>query len=269
MVTFPHAKINLGLKVLRKRPDGYHDLETCFYPVPWNDILEIIPANDFKFSSSGLAIHGSADNNLCVKAYNLLKNDFKLPPVHIHLHKIIPMGAGLGGGSSDAAFTLLQLNDSFELGLSIQALQNYAAQLGSDCAFFVSSEPKIGTGRGEILTQATVSLNGKFLVAVKPDIHVSTADAFAGIVPGGSQMSITEVLMKPIAEWKQFLKNDFEHTIFEKYPAIKSLKDELYNSGAIYASMSGSGSSMFGIFEEPLDLATRFPEAEYWSGVLN
>jgi 4-diphosphocytidyl-2-C-methyl-D-erythritol kinase len=269
MVSFPHAKINLGLNIIRKRPDGYHDLQTCFYPIPWADLLEIIPAREFQFSSSGLSIDTKSDDNLCVKAYNLLKNDFDLPPVQMHLHKIIPMGAGLGGGSSDAAFTLLQLNESFQLKLSVESLEKYAAALGSDCAYFISNRPMLGSGRGEILFPAEVSLKGKFVVVVKPDIHVSTADAFSGIVPRTNEVSIADIIRKPITDWRQLLFNDFESSIFKKYPAIEEIKEALYNAGSLYASMSGSGSSVFGIFDKGIELSERFGSASYWSGSLD
>lgn len=266
MVSFPHAKINLGLNVIRKRPDGFHDLETCFYPIPWTDILEIIPAKEFRFSSSGLPIEGNLESNLCVKAYNLLKKDFAIPPVQIHLHKVIPMGAGLGGGSSNAAFTLRQFNESFELKISAEKLVEYAAQLGSDCAFFISDEPKFGTGRGEVLTPLSVSLKGKFIVVVKPDIHVSTADAFAGIKPKESEGNLKDFLeTNPVTEWKKFLKNDFEETVFKKHPQIQNVKQKLYSLGAVYASMSGSGSSVFGIFETAVQQPVAFSGRTVWS----
>jgi 4-diphosphocytidyl-2-C-methyl-D-erythritol kinase len=259
MVSFPHAKINLGLQVIRKRPDGFHDLETCFYPIPWTDILEIIPVKEFQFSSSGLPIDGDATHNLCVKAYNLLRKDFEIPPVLIHLHKVIPMGAGLGGGSSDAAFTLRQINQSFDLKIPSAKLAEYAAVLGSDCAFFISDEPKFGTGRGDVLTPISVSLKGKFIVVVKPDIHVSTADAFAGIKPKESAGSLKDFLeTNPVSEWKKFLKNDFEETVFKKYPQIENVKQKLYSLGAVYASMSGSGSAVFGLFDKPVNLSNEF-----------
>lgn len=269
MVSFPNAKINLGLNVIRKRTDGYHDLETCFYPVDWTDMLEIIPSSSFRFSSTGLPIDGNAESNLVVKAYNLVKRDFDLPPVHIHLHKIIPMGAGLGGGSADAAFTLRQLNERFNLGLSELSLENYAAKLGSDCSFFISGVPKLGTGRGEILSPVSVSLKGKFLVIVKPNVHVSTAEAYAGIKPRPSDISVREVVeSKPIQEWKHLLKNDFEESVFVKFPVIANVKNDLYDQGALYASMSGSGSSVFGIFENKVELADRFDGMAYWSSAI-
>lgn len=266
MVSFPNAKINLGLNVISKRTDGYHDLETCFYPVDWTDILEIIPSSSFQFSSTGLSIDGNADSNLVVKAYNLLKIDFDLPPVHIHLHKIIPMGAGLGGGSADAAFTLQQLNETFSLGQSQGSLENYAAKLGSDCSFFISGMPKLGTGRGEVLSPISVSLKEKFIVIVKPNVHVSTAEAYAGIKPRPSDISVKEVLEnKSVSEWKTLLKNDFEESVFAKYPVIAQVKRDLYHHGAVYACMSGSGSSVFGIFEKKVELADRFKGMAYWS----
>lgn len=233
MIAFPPCKINLGLNILRKRPDGFHDIETCFYPVRWTDILEVIPSDKFEFTMSGNAIPG--DDNLCVRAHKILN----APPAKIHLHKVIPTGAGLGGGSSDAAWTLRLLNDVFDLKHSKEDLKNFAAQLGSDCAFFIEDVPMIGTGRGEILTKANIDLTGKYLVIVKPDIHVSTAEAYASVVPKESPFDLNDI---------RSLKNDFEPSVFKKYPGIASIKDALYEAGAYYASMSGSGSSVFGIF---------------------
>lgn len=266
MVSFPPCKINLGLRILRKRTDGYHDIATCFYPVPWTDILEIIPADTFAFSSTGLAIPGTTENNLCLKAYALLRERFRLPPVKIHLHKIIPMGAGLGGGSADAAHTLLLLNELFDLRLSTDELATIAAHIGSDCAFFLYNKPMLGTGRGEILSNAPVDLTGKFIVIVKPDVHVATAAAYAGVVPNETNPLPEAVLHKPLTEWKAALLNDFESTVFPHHPVIKNIKEKLYDHGAIYASMSGSGSSVFGIFDRSIDLRTEFPSTMYWSG---
>lgn len=270
MVVFPPCKINLGLSVLSKRTDGYHDLETCFYPVPWQDILEIIRANTFSFTSSGDAIPGPDDQNLCVKAYDILKKDFDIGPVKIHLHKIIPSGAGLGGGSSDAAYTLRVLNEMFSLQLSYDSLIVYASRLGSDCAFFVQDKPMFGMGRGEILSDASISLKGKYIILIKPNIHVSTAVAFSGIIPRKPTQRITDVVTKvPIAEWKGLLKNDFEDSVFKKYPELSTIKEKLYSLGAMYASMSGSGSSLFGIFDEEKQLSNEFPDTRYWSGFIS
>lgn len=269
MVSFPPCKINLGLNIIRKRPDGFHDIETCFFPVPWCDILEIIPSSELSFTITGNAIPGDADANLCVKAYHLLKRDFDIPAVHMHLHKIIPTGAGLGGGSSDAAATLNLLNDVFELTIPSDQLRQYAAFLGSDCAFFIQPRPTLGSGRGEVLEDVGISLRGLFLVIVKPDAHISTAAAYAGVSPARHEVSIRKVLAEyPITAWKELLKNDFEYSVFEKYPNIRHTKEKLYNLGATYASMSGSGSAVFGIFTTPPDVKKNFPGEVCWMGKL-
>lgn len=268
MVSFPLCKINLGLTILSKRSDGYHDIETIFFPVPWTDILEIIPSTTVLFESSGNPIPGKQEDNLCLKAYHLLKKDFNLPAVKIHLHKIIPTGAGLGGGSSDAAYTLRTLNELFDLKLTPNQLSQYAAQLGSDCSFFCYDGPMLGTGRGELLEAIEINLKGKFLVLVNPDIHVSTAAAYAGVVPHQPDYSLREIVQRPLVEWKNSMKNDFEESIFKIQPAIKKLKDEMYDAGATYASMSGSGSSVFGIFENKIQLPESFSPMTHWSGFL-
>lgn len=268
MVSFPPCKINLGLYVIRKRADGYHDIETCFYPLPWTDILEVIKSDSFQFTSSGILIPGSREDNLCVRAYNLLKKDFNLDPIRFHLHKIIPMGAGLGGGSSDAAHILLLLNEVFELNLTTTDLLQYALRIGSDCSFFVQDKPMIGTGRGEILSSIDLKLKGKFIVVIKPDIHVSTAEAYAGIKPAEPATPLMNIINLPINQWKDRLVNDFEKTVFQKFPEIKAIKEKLYRRGAQYASMSGSGSSVFGIFDHPVDLQNEFVSVIYWSGEL-
>lgn len=267
MVVFPHCKINLGLHVISKRDDGYHNIETCFYPVPWRDVLEIIKSNQFSFSQSGLTIPGNAGENLCVKAYQLLQKDFNLTPVQIHLHKVIPTGAGLGGGSSDAAFTLRALNYIFNLNLSQTALKSYAAQLGSDCTFFIDDKPMLASGRGEILSETSLSLKGKYLVIIKPEIHVSTAEAYAGVKPKQPAQSIFKIISEPILFWKDSLSNDFEESVFKKHAVIKETKEKLYQYGASYASMSGSGAAVFGVFDSPVDLKNLF-EGVYWGGEL-
>lgn len=268
MIAFPPCKINLGLSIISKRPDRFHDLETCFYPVPWTDILEIIPAKELAFTSSGNTVPGKAEDNLCLKAYHLLKTDFDIAPVKIHLHKIIPIGAGLGGGSSNAAYTLRLLNDIFSLSLSADQLKEYAAKLGSDCSFFVQEKPMLGSGKGEILTEINLSLKGLYLVIVKPSIHISTQEAYSGIVPKQSVTKINEIVKQPIGNWKEILKNDFEESIFKKYPAIAGIKAKLYSSGAIYSSMSGSGSSVFALFERPVQLKDEFVGMGYWEGTI-
>ncbi len=266
MVSFPFCKINLGLKVLSKRSDGFHNIETCFYPVPWCDVLEIIPSQVFSFSHSGIPI--TDKENLCVRAYNKLKEVYELPEVKIHLHKIIPIGAGLGGGSADAAFTLKSLNTIFTLDLSVNKLKEIAAELGSDCSFFLHEKAMMGTSRGEVLNPMNISLAGKFMVIVKPDIHISTAEAYKDVTPDASGTSLEEILMNDIKYWKDTLVNDFEKCVFRQYPQIRTVKDTLYEAGALYASMSGSGSSVYGLFNEPVHLKEKFKRMIYWSGEL-
>ncbi|MFZ1807559.1 MAG: 4-(cytidine 5'-diphospho)-2-C-methyl-D-erythritol kinase [Cyclobacteriaceae bacterium] len=268
MVSFPFCKINLGLQVVSRRSDGFHDIETCFYPIPWHDVLEIIPSESFSFTHSGIPIPADTMGNLCVCAYNKLCDAYDLPPVRMHLHKIIPMGAGLGGGSSDAAFTLKSLNTLFSLQLSMDKLSEFAAQLGSDCSFFLHDNAMMGSGRGEVLNPIDVSLNGKFIVIVKPDIHVSTADAYRLVTPDQSRISISKTLRDDQKTWKDMLHNDFEASVFSEHPTIEKLKKDLYNAGALYASMSGSGSSVYGLFDNPVVLKDQFKGMIYWSGSL-
>ena len=270
MVSFPPCKINLGLNVTGKRPDGFHDISTCFYPVPWTDVLEIVPSDNFSFSTAGVQIPGASADNLCVRAYTLLKKDFDLKPVAIFLLKIVPIGAGLGGGSADGAYTLRILNDLFDLDLTSQKLKDYAAQLGSDCTFFTDNKPMIGTGRGEVLSDVAISLSGYYLVIVKPEVHISTAEAFAAITPRKHDTDLKTVVEKyPITKWKDFLGNDFEHQLFQRFPIIEAIKQKLYALGAVFASMSGSGSAVFGIFNHEIDLKKEFPDQVYWSGFMS
>lgn len=266
MVVFPHCKINLGLRILGKRADGFHDLETVFYPVyGLTDILEIIPnttltTNDFV--CSGLRIEGDAANNLCLKAWQLLQSDYPdLPPVNMHLHKVIPMGAGLGGGSSDGMFALQLLNIKLRLQLDRQQLMDYAAKLGSDCAFFAHKKPCIGSGRGEILQPIELDLSPYQLVLVHPGIHVNTAWAFSTMVrvPKYHQKPIAQIIQQPIATWQTELYNDFEAPVFEAHPEIAQIKETLYQSQALYAAMSGSGSTVFGIFPKEQMPHLEFP----------
>lgn len=269
MIVFPNCKINLGLHILRKRADGYHDLETVFYPVRFTDILELIPDRSttdqpVNYSQSGLEIQGNPLDNLCVKAYQLLKKDYPaLPPVKMHLHKVIPTGAGLGGGSADAAFTLRLLNDYFKLGLTDEQLLQYALVLGSDCPFFILNKPAYATGRGELLEPVTTDLTGYTLVIVNPGIHVPTAKAFAGIRPAQPEKSLKEIIAQPVLSWADELVNDFEKPIFYQYPEIAAIKDELYRAGATYASMSGSGSTVYGLFAEGKPLILNLPPAYF------
>lgn len=259
MVVFPNCKINLGLHITEKRKDGYHNLETVFYPVQLKDALEIVqqhhpdshPEQPVIFNTTGLPIPGDESNNLCIKAYTLLKKDFpELPPVHMHLHKVIPMGAGLGGGSADGAFALGLLNEKFNLQISKEKLVEYAAQLGSDCPFFILNQPCYASGRGEMLEPIDVDLSAYHIVLIHPGIHVSTKWAFEQLTPQQPIISIREIIQRPAETWKNNLRNDFEAPIAASHPLIKELIEALYQQGAIYAAMSGSGSSIFGIFKE-------------------
>lgn len=260
MITFPNAKINLGLHVTEKRPDGFHNLETVFFPVDWCDALEIAISERFQFSASGIALPSDAESNLVVKAYRLLQKDFDLPELSIHLHKQIPFGAGLGGGSSDAAYMLRLLNKTFKLQLTTNDLLKYAAVLGSDCPFFILNKPVFATGRGEIMQETEVRLNDMFILLVKPPVEVATAKAFKYVVPQKPEVSLAEMLRLPVSEWQGKVFNQFEMSVFKQYPEIEELKNRLLQMGSVYASMSGSGSCVFALFtEEPSGVKQLFP----------
>ena len=262
MISFPNAKINLGLNILRKRNDGYHELETIFYPIGLKDGLEFIENNQNKinFSSSGIPLVIGLEDNIVVKAYRLLAADYLLPGIDIHLHKVIPFGAGLGGGSSDAAFLLKGLNENFELGLTMDQLLGYAHKLGADCSFFIVSHPAFATGIGEKLHALDLSLNGYFLVLIKPPFGVGTKAAYSGIKPGTPKFSLSEATQLPPEKWQEYLVNDFESSVFALFPEIGELKSKLLSYGAFYAAMSGSGSSVFGLFkDEPKLKLADFP----------
>lgn len=257
MILFPNCKINLGLHILHKRADGYHALETVFYPLPLHDVLEVVTMSrqesspHLPFSMSGLEIEGHPGSNLCIKAYRLLKNDHPaLPKVKMHLHKVIPSGAGLGGGSADAAFTLVLLNKKFNLGISQEKLIEYAGMLGSDCPFFILNKSCFAEGRGEKLQPLALDLSGYRAVVINPGIHVNTSNAFMNIQPEKPANSLKEKILLPVTAWKEKITNDFEKVIFEQHPEVGMIKEALYNAGAIYASMSGSGSTVFGLFEK-------------------
>lgn len=259
MVTFPNAKINLGLDVVSKRPDGYHNLETVFYPIPLEDVLEITivkdaNAPDFTFTMHNAVFDGDNNDNLVVKAYKILAADHKLPKVEMALYKNIPTGAGLGGGSADAAFALKMLNEIAGLALSDDILEEYAAQIGADCAFFISNTPAYATGIGNILTPTTCNISGYTLVLVKPEIHISTKQAYSLVRPAAPETPLTEIAKLPVEQWKGLMKNDFEKSVFAAHPSMERIKEQLYEIGAVYASMSGSGSSFFGIFKEEQDI---------------
>lgn len=266
LIVFPNCKINLGLRIIRKRPDGFHDLQTIFYPLPLHDILEIIKDNtsgkrtDIAFSVSGLEIQGKPEDNLCVQAFSLLKKDFPtLPPPAIHLHKKIPTGSGLGGGSSDAAFTLMLLNDLYHLQLSREHLVQYALTLGSDCPFFIMNEPCYAQSRGESLETIDLDLSAYTIVLVYPGIHISTAWAFSTLHPLEREKHLQDLIGLPVEQWKAVLENDFEKPVFEIYGELKEARDRLYQQGALYAGLSGSGSTLFAIFSSKPDELKGFP----------
>lgn len=271
MLSFPNSKINIGLNIVEKRSDGFHNIETVFYPLRLCDLLEVVENKDTKireqvqFVQTGIPVDCPAEKNLCLKAYSLLQRDFDLPAVKMHLHKIVPFGAGLGGGSSDAAFTLKAINELFNLNLTVERIKQYATQLGSDCAFFVEGFPAYAQGKGELLKTVPYRLAGYHLVVVKPDIPVSTAGAYAGIIPHQSGKSLHELFYHPVEEWKQNVANDFEENIFKQFPEINEIKNKLYESGAIFAAMSGSGSSVYGIFESAVEnIDQAFPGCFLW-----
>jgi len=247
MIVYPNAKINIGLNVLEKQADGYHKLSSVFYPVnELFDMLEILPAKDFSFSSSGIVIPGNS--NICIKAFELLKADFEIENVKMHLHKKIPIGAGLGGGSADGSFTLKALNKIFKLDLSIIELEGYALRLGADCPFFIENSPKYITEIGEKMRNINLDLSSYKLKFIFPELHISTAEAYSGVVPKLPVANLMDLIKQPIENWKSIVKNDFEVAAFVKYPQLKKIKENLYADGAVYASMTGSGSVLFGVF---------------------
>ena len=267
MLAFPNCKINLGLNIICKRADGFHDIETVFYPIlKLHDALEILPSNtqtslvDFKMS--GPVVDGDRANNLCVKACKLLHKDYpEMPAIQMHLHKAIPMGAGLGGGSADGAFTLQLMNDVFHLKLSNEQLINYALQLGSDCPFFIVNKPCFATGRGEVMNELPFHLSGYFIVLINPGIHINTGWAFGQITPQQPLTDLKQRIQQPIETWKELVKNDFEPAVMNSHPIIGTIKERLYQNGAVFASMSGSGSTVYGIFSaDKTPAAKLFPQ---------
>ena len=277
MITFPIAKINLGLNVVEKRPDGYHNLQTVFYPVPIMDALEIVPMSegfpsdvDCDLKVTNINIQGDEQRNLVVRAYQLLKADFpNLPRIHAHLWKGIPIQAGMGGGSSDCAYMIRLLNETFELGLTNEQMEQYAARLGADCAFFIQSSPCYAEGIGEILQPIALDLSGWHIGVVRPDIPVPTKEAFSRIQPHYPALNCREAVMRPVETWRNNLTNDFEESVFALHPEIGNVKEQLYNMGATYAAMTGSGSALFGLFKEhPDGLGQAFPNMFTFSGAL-
>ena len=255
MIVFPNAKINIGLNIVEQRPDGFHNIESCFYPVPWFDALEVIEAKKFSFTSSGIDIPGKG--NICLKAYESLKNDFDLPPISIHLLKNIPIGAGLGGGSADGAFMLKLLNDKFSLAISTRQLQTYASKLGSDCPFFIENKVIFVEGTGDIFSPINVDLKGLFVVIIYPQIHFATNSAYNNITPSGSAAELKNLLeATPVKDWLNQITNDFEK---KSDGIVHQLKDQLYAQGALYTSMTGSGSAVYGLFTEAPAIETEHP----------
>lgn len=275
MLCFPNAKINLGLNITEKRSDGFHNIKTVFYPIGWNDALEIILVNqeevdsglkqEFNIHLSGLKIQGELKDNLLYKAYYLIKAITPVPPIEVYLHKNLPMGAGLGGGSADAAFFINLLNEQLNLNLSEDVRLNVARQLGSDCAFFIKNKPVYATQKGDVFSPISVDLSNYFIVVVYPNVHSNTKEAYSLVKPKQPDVSIPDVLKLPIEQWKDLLKNDFELSIFSKYPIVQDVKEKLYENGAIYACMSGSGSAVFGIFKAEVDLSSVF-SFPMWQG---
>ena len=275
MITFPIAKINLGLNVVERRPDGYHNLQTVFYPVPIKDALDVqqmdeaFPSDyDCDLKVTNLHIEGDEQRNLVIRAYQLLKQDFPtLPRLHAHLWKGIPTQAGMGGGSSDCAYMILLLNQMFHLGLTDEQMIQYAARLGADCAFFILGRPCYAEGIGERLQPISLDLSGWHIGIVRPDIPVSTREAFSLIHPHYPEKNCRDVVMQPVETWRGLLTNDFEQSVFALHPEIGAVKERLYNMGAAYAAMSGSGSALFGLFkEQPASLSSEFPDMFTFSG---
>jgi 4-diphosphocytidyl-2-C-methyl-D-erythritol kinase len=262
MIVFPNAKINIGLNVVSKREDGFHNIETIFYPIKLSDALEFAEADETRLSNSGIQIESDQKDNLIIKAYGILKANFNLPNLKFHLHKIIPFGAGLGGGSSDAAFTLKMLNEYFNLRLSLEELEDYAGQIGADCPFFIRNKPTFATGIGNKFHKLELDLADYEIIILKPNISVSTPEAYKNVIPRNPKYRLTEIVKTPIDDWKNLIVNDFEKSVFSKYPQIAELKQLLYVLGANYASMSGSGSAVFGIFRHlPTELENKIPES--------
>ncbi len=264
MIVFPNAKINIGLNIVEKRSDGFHNIESVFYPVKLQDALEVIENTDptaqsIVFTSSGIEIPGNINENLCCKAYHLINKQYPLPKIKIHLHKHIPIGAGLGGGSADAAFFIRLINDKFEVGLSWGEMHHYAKQLGSDCSFFITNKPVFVEGVGSEYESIKLDLSNYYIALIYPNIHINTTKAYSGVIPEKPLRSLeNDIVNLPIEQWKDVIHNDFEDSLFPQYPELKKIKDKLYSLGAVYAAMSGSGSSVYGIFKEKTNLKTDF-----------
>ncbi|MGD9992461.1 MAG: 4-(cytidine 5'-diphospho)-2-C-methyl-D-erythritol kinase [Salinivirgaceae bacterium] len=275
MIVYPNAKINLGLSIVNKRPDGFHSIETVMYPIPLFDKITLSKNENsagtekLVFTASGLAIDGVAKNNLIVKAFNLLDADFDLAPTQIHLEKNIPFGAGLGGGSADCAFTITAIDQLYGLKLTNKQMENYAAQLGSDCPFFIKNQPALAKGRGELLSEIPLDLKGQFLALVIPPVGINTKQAYSLVTPKTPETPVEETIKQPVERWRNNLVNDFEFSVYKQLPEIEQVKTTLYKLGAVYASLSGSGSASFGIFNKDLNFKEHFPENYFvWTSQL-
>jgi 4-diphosphocytidyl-2-C-methyl-D-erythritol kinase len=274
MLTFPNAKLNIGLYVTARRPDGYHTLESAFVPLPWCDALELVPAPEGQASRlalTGRPIPGDPAANLCLRAYELLKVDFpQLPPVQMHLHKIVPIGAGLGGGSADAAFALKLVNSEFRLGLGDDALESYARRLGADCAFFIRNQPVLAVEKGDVFEPLELNLKGTACAIIYPGLHISTAEAYGRITPRPPQHNLRAALAQPMETWRDTVSNDFENALTPHYPVLGEIKQLLYAAGAIYASLSGSGSAVYGLFSKHTPVPSLSVNADclLWTGLL-
>lgn len=272
MLYFPNAKINIGLNIIEKRDDGFHNIQSVMYPIALCDALEVIENTDTSpeqivFTFSGIAIPGSMRDNLCYFAYHLIANDYSLPNVKVHLHKHIPIGAGLGGGSADAAFFIRLLNDKFDLGISWGEMHHYARQLGSDCSFFISNKPAFAEDKGDQYESIKLDLGNYHIALIYPNIHINTAKAYSGVIPKQPVRSLeNDIQTLPIEQWKNHIHNDFEDSIFIQFPELKKIKEQLYSLGAVYAAMSGSGSAVYGIFKEATSLRSEFPGIFVYEG---
>lgn len=266
MICFPNAKINLGLHVTEKREDGFHNIETIFYPVGWNDALEVVESKeskDFNLHLSGLPVSGNVSDNLLYKAYELIQGKKTLPSLEVYLHKVLPMGAGLGGGSADAAFFNNLLNEQFDLKFTETERMDMARQLGSDCAFFIKNKPVLATQKGDVFKDLDLDLSHLYIAIIYPNVHSNTKEAYSLVKPQQLSRSLSEIIQQPISTWKNELVNDFEKSIFSLYPVVEKTKNDLYDLGALYASMSGSGSAVFGLFEHKPEMKNDFP---HWVG---
>lgn len=272
MIVFPKAKINLGLRITGKRPDGYHDIETIFYPVGLSDALEyVVPIHQMNSDHlivTGISTGSDPEENLIIKMLKKLREKYSIPYLKIHLHKAIPIGAGLGGGSSDAAYFLKIINRCFNLAIDLQELKNISLNLGSDCPYFIDATPSYATGRGEILEPVRDVLNGYYLFLLNPGVGISTREAYQNCHPEKPSSILSELIDHPVHEWKDIIKNDFEEYAFKKHPVISNIKDELYNSGAVFSLMSGSGSSVYGVFYEKKKIADKLKDFVIWEGEL-